>query len=171
MELTFEKLHAEFHTSIYSWINAKINDSMVAEELANDVFMKAYDNLSDYDQNEAKVSTWIFTIAKNHLIDYFRKRKLATKSMSDMEDDEGNDMLHYTDNTNPESDMVNDELGASIENAIRSLPQAYQTIIDMFFLKERSHEEISVDLNVPIGTVKGTIFRAKKMLRKRLTNF
>jgi len=171
MELTIENLHAEYHKSIFGWINSKINDTMVAEELANDVFIKAYENLGEYDQNEAKVSTWIFTIAKNHLIDYFRKRKLQTTSMTDMEDDEGNDLFYYTDNTTPETDMVNNELGNTIMNAIISLPSKYQTIVDMFLIKEKSHEEISESLSIPIGTVKGTIHRAKKLLQKRLTNF
>ena len=77
----------------------------------------------------------------------------------------------HTDYTNPETGYVNEELGNAIETAINSLSNNYATIARKFFLEELSHEEISNDLSIPVGTVKGTISRAKEMLRKRLSNF
>jgi len=80
-------------------------------------------------------------------------------------------MLQPSTGYDPENDMINNELGDSIMNAIIDLPQKYQTIVDMFLIDQRSHEEISVDLNLPIGSVKAMIHRAKKLLKTRLSNF
>ena len=170
MELTIEKLHAEHHQKIFIWINSKIRDKEQAEELANDVFIKAFENLEDYDQNVAKVSTWIFTIAKNLLIDYYRKRKLETTSMNNYVDEDGNELLIHTDNGNPEKEMINNQLGDKIMDAIISLPSNYQTIVDLFLIDQKSYDEIAEHLSIPLGTVKGSISRAKEMLRTRLIN-
>ena len=173
--MEFNKIYSEHHDKVLSWVNFKIGNKEAAEELTSDIFMKVHKNLTEYDAEKSALQTWIMNITKNSIIDYWRteKKGLIVSIGAHQEDDraESKEVMLYTDFTNPETNMVNEELGLTIEKAVRSLPQAYQTIVDMFFLKEKSHEEISTDLNVPIGTVKGTIHRAKKMLQKRLTNF
>ena len=70
----------------------------------------------------------------------------------------------------PQRQMENNELGESIMNAIVSLPTKYMTIMDKFLIDQHSHEEISLSMNIPVGTVKASIHRAKEMLRERLSN-
>ncbi len=171
MELTIENIYAEHHNNVLKWIHSKIRNQETAEELAGDVFVKVHENINVYDADKAKVNTWVYHIAKNVVIDYLRKKNLPTNSLSDMVDEDGNETVFHTDYTNPYTDMVNSELGATIQKAIDSLPETYHNIADMFFLQEQSHEEISTALDVPIGTVKGYIFRAKELLRTHLTNF
>lgn len=168
MEITFDKVYKDYHRNIYNWIYSKIRNNEVSQELANDVFIKVHDNISLYDNNISKISTWVYTIAKNVLIDYMRKKSLPTRSLSDFTDDDGNELIFYTDNKNAHNEIVNDELSDAINNAMNALPEIYKSIANLFFIEQQSHEEITDKLNVPIGTVKAYIHRAKYILRKKL---
>ena len=167
----FNNIYADNYDRVLGWIRYKVGNMEIAEELAQDVFVKVHKKLTDFDSEKSAIGTWVMNITKNTIIDHWRtEKKGLIVSIEEFQDDEGKDLLPST-GCDPEHDMVNSELGDAIENAINSLPQTYQTIADLFLLKEKSHEEISVDLSIPIGTVKGTISRAKKLLQKRLSNF
>jgi len=169
---TFESIYNEHYSNITKWLCSKINNVEAAEDIAADIFVKVHENLNEYDNSQSKMKTWVFTIAKNHLIDYFRKRKLDTTSMSDLVDDEGNETFKHINSSTPQKILENNELGDAITAAINELPAAQKTIADLFLVQELSHEEISVELGgIPIGTIKGTIHRAKQMLQTRLLNF
>jgi len=173
--MTFDSIYNEHYKKVYNWINYKINDQEAAEELAADIFVKVHKNLNDFDESKSKMGTWIMSITKNAIIDFFRTNKAGLfVSIEELEqkDDEDHKMEQrvFIDQQNPESLMVNNQIGAAVANAINELPVAQATIADMFLVQEMSHEEISADLNVPIGTVKGTIHRAKKALQNRLLN-
>ncbi len=170
--MEFTKIYNDHYDKIFNWINWKIKNTPQAEELAADVMMKVHKNLSDFDSEKSQLGTWIMNITKNAIIDYWRTNKQGMfTSLSEFEDDEGNDMLQPSNYLTPETELVNNEIGEHVMDAIISLPSKYQTIIDKFFIEEKSHEEISTELNIPIGTAKGMIHRAKKMLQTRLSNF
>ena len=172
MELTIEKVYSEHYNKVSSWTKKVINNREDAEELTSDIFMKLHNNITSYDPNKSALSTWVMRITRNAIIDYWRTIKNLTTSISDIVDDEGNEMIPniYTDNVTPETEMISDELGENIMNAIISLPSSYQRIADLFLIEEKSYDEICATLDIPLGTVKGTISRAKELLRKRLTN-
>ena len=171
MELIFNEIHKEYCSKILNYFSFKINDNETAEELTNDVFVKVYEHLDEYDESISKMNTWVFNIAKNVLIDYFRKRKLQTSSMGNYLDDNGDESLVHSDYSNPEKVMVNNELGEQIHLAINSLPKKQSAIMNKFLVEQLSHEEIANLLAIPIGTVKATINRAKEILREKLINF
>lgn len=168
--ITFNKVYNDHHQSIFNWINSKIRNVETSEELANDVFMKVHNNIESYDSEISKVTTWVYNIAKNVLIDHLRKKKLPTNSISDMTDDEGNEMVFFTDGKDAHSTMVNSELGDAINNAMSDLPETYKPVANLFFIQEKSHDEIVNLLDIPLGTVKGYIHRAKESLRNKLVN-
>jgi RNA polymerase sigma-70 factor (ECF subfamily) len=173
MELTIDTIYESHYNKVLNWIKYKIRNNDIAEELASDIFMKVHSNLINFDPNKSALNTWIMNITKNVIIDHWRTNKsYLTSSISEIVDDDGNELIPntYTDNSSPESEIINSELGNSIDNAIASLPQTYMTIAHMFLVKQNSHEEISNALDVSIGTVKGTIHRAKELLRIRLSN-
>lgn len=168
----FNNIYADNYDKVLGWIKYKVGSIEIAEELAQDVFMKVHNNLTDFDSERSAVGTWIMNITKNTIIDHWRtEKKGLIVSIEEFQDEEGKDLLQPTISGDPENDMINNELGDSIMNAIIDLPQKYQTIVDMFLIDQRSHEEISVDLNLPIGSVKAMIHRAKKLLKTRLSNF
>ena len=168
----FNNIYADNYDKVLGWIKYKVGSIEIAEELAQDVFMKVHNNLTDFDSERSAVGTCIMNITKNTIIVHWRtEKKGLIVSIEEFQDEEGKDMLQPSTGYDPENDMINNELGDSIMNAIIDLPQKYQTIVDMFLIDQRSHEEISVDLNLPIGSVKAMIHRAKKLLKTRLSNF
>jgi len=165
----FNSIYSENHKMVLNFINMKVNEFSVAEELTNDVFMRVHKHLNNYDSDKASVKTWVMNIAKNIVIDHYRKSKLETISV-DKEDENGVSgyatwkMFSASSKATPHSEMVRGEIGDEIQRSISSLDGKYRDVADLFFNKELSYEEISKELNIPIGTVKGQISRARKIL-------
>lgn len=169
--VTFEKIHNDNHSKIFNFLNFRINDHELAEELANDVFVKVHQHLDDYDENISNINTWVYNIAKNVLIDHFRRKKLETISISNFVDDDGYENFVHADNVTPESLMINNQLGINVKSLINSLSKEQSVIMNKFFIEQLSYEEISNELDKPLGTIKATLFRAKELLKEKLSNF
>ena len=94
----FNKIYNKSHKSILNFILRKVNSQMIAEELTNDVFMKVYNHLENYDESKSAMNTWIMNITSNTIIDYYRKKKLETISLNkDMRDYHGEKTLTFID--------------------------------------------------------------------------
>lgn len=139
-----------------------------AEELTQDVFMKVYNNLHKYDESKAKMSTWIMTFAKNAIIDRYRKVKLETTSIDSFVTEDGKELFQIPTFSNPESTMVDTEKGQSVMNHILNLPKTYKRIANLYFNLEMSYNEIASRMNIPMGTVKAQISRARKLLQQSI---
>lgn len=170
MELNITNIYNSYYNKVKTDILCRVKNVETAEDLAAEVFVKINNNLTTFDEAKATIGTWINSITKNLVIDYYRKRKLNAKSMCDLSDDEGKEFLIWTNSTDPETEMINNQLGNIILEAITSLPEIQMNVIDLFMVEQLSHEEISDSLEMPIGTVKATIFRAKEALRNKLSN-
>ena len=92
------KIYEEYHQKVLRYIQSKVNDYYLAEDLCSDVFLKVNEKLDTFDEKKASISTWIFTIARNRLIDYYRTRKVTVEIPEDLtytyeENDVDEDML------------------------------------------------------------------------------
>jgi len=116
-------------------------------------------------------STWLFKIATNNCIDHLRKRKLQTSSIdAPIQTKDGSVTQELPDNSyNPEMDAIRNEMIESINQVIGSLPDKYREVIELRHKQDRSYEEIANELEIPIGTVKARIFRAREILKKSIT--
>lgn len=170
MELSITNIYNTYYNKVKTDILCRVKNVETAEDLAAEVFVKINNNLSSFDKTKATIGTWINAVTKNLVIDYYRKRKLDAKSMCDLSDDEGKELITYSNNYTPETDMINNQLGNVILEAIASLPDVQMNVIDLFMIEQLSHEEICEQLAMPIGTVKATIHRAKEALRSKLNN-
>ena len=171
--LDITKIHNEYYLKLLNFITMKIRSKESAEELTNDVFMKIHDKIDQFDPNKANFNTWIWNIAKNAVIDHWRKVRKDDILLhtSDWVDDNGVEFFMPTDNSlDPQSELINSELGMTIAHAVNSLPNVYRSVADLHLLKQMSYEEVSKTLDSPLGTIKGQIHRAKEMLKERLTN-
>ncbi len=158
-----------YNDSVYRIIYRMVHNRQEAEDLTQEVFIKAYNSLISFNENYA-FSTWLFKIATNHCIDFFRKRKLKTQSMEQTiryKDDEIKQEYADSDPT-AEKEMLADEKSQIIKQAIKELPEKYRVAIVLRHQEERSYEEIAQMLELPLGTVKARIFRAREMLKKSL---
>jgi RNA polymerase sigma-70 factor (ECF subfamily) len=172
-EPAFRELIRRYERPVFSLIYRMVRDSTTAEDLAQDAFIKVLNNLDKY-RPEFKFSSWLFKIANNVAIDHLRKRQVDTISMdgsphattaSEIEAtsidlaDQGESALDA---------LAARELGAAIEVAIGQLRPEYRNCIMLRHVEGRSYEEIAATLDLPLGTVKTYIHRARHQLREAL---
>jgi RNA polymerase sigma-70 factor (ECF subfamily) len=146
-----------------------VRNPQEAEDLTQEAFMKAFNSLESFNEEYA-FSTWLMKIASNNCIDYLRKRKLKTYSIHDQIQykDEKIEIELPDQEPTPEKFILQTERKNMIEDAINELPERYRYVIILRHKEEKSYEEISEILNLPLGTVKAQIFRAREILNKKL---
>ncbi len=165
----FRDLVNRHQTSVYHIVFRIVRDREVANDLVQETFMKAFSSLESY-RSEFRFSTWLYKIAANASIDHLRKRRIKALSLDNpIETTEGSVGLEVADYSHhPEREMVRREQASSIAEAIDQLPEKYRRVIIARHREEKSYEDIARELNVPVGTVKARIFRARELLKKRL---
>ena len=145
------------------------------EEVCQDVFIKVYENLKSFQFN-SKLSTWIARIAYNTCLNYLQKKKLPLYEdiSAKYEDSEHEPVSEgFVENiwggsANPEVTAMQQQTSAHLKKEIDRLPAQYRTIITLYHLDEMSYQEIGQVLNMPEGTVKSYLFRARRMLKDKL---
>lgn len=160
---------ARFREQIYHFIYRMVKDKAQAEDLTQETFIKAFRALASFNSNYA-FSTWLYKIAANNCIDHFRKKKLATTSIdTPIKAKDGDLHRDFPDqDQGPESELISKEQTNQIQSAIDSLPAKYKEAILLRHSQDKSYEEISEELDIPLGTVKVRIFRAREMLKARM---
>jgi RNA polymerase sigma-70 factor (ECF subfamily) len=152
-----------------------VRDRSLAEDLAQESFIRAFNAISSY--NPAfKFSNWIFKIANNHTIDFLRRRKLDTISIhgsphaGTAQEEARTSLVLESGDEAPDTYVENQELGLEIEDAIGRLRPEYRTVILLRHVEGYSYEEIADTLELPLGTVKTYIHRARADLKDSLAH-
>jgi|SRR5699024_5721501 len=168
-ERSYRKLVEKYQRSLYFHIRKMISDEEQVDDLVQETFIKAFDNLNSYSTNYA-FSTWIYRIATNHTIDYLRKKKLQTLSIDKpVQTKEGTMRMQLPDDgTRTDRDIIREQRRNIIQHAIDDLPDKYRKVIVLRHMQEKSYQEIAELLDNPLGTVKAHIFRARELLYKAL---
>ena len=135
-----------------------------AEDILQEVFVKAYQNLNDYDLN-FKFSNWIYSIAHNTTISVFRKKKVRPQTVS-WEDKDLNNILEST--LDVENTSLQKLTYKQILKIINQLPLKYKDVLILKFVEGKDYREISDILHKPMGTIATLINRAKKSLKQGL---
>jgi RNA polymerase sigma-70 factor (ECF subfamily) len=164
-EKAFASLLNRYRDSIYFMLLKMVNNASDAEDLTIEAFGKAFRNLESYTPTFA-FSTWLFKIATNNCIDFIRKKQ-TSPSIIDHGQDE--DMENFTvniqsDTPDPEEALIHHQKITALREIVSQLKPRYRTLIELRYFKEYSYEEISTELDLPIGTVKAQLFRAKTLL-------
>ncbi|MDA1080869.1 MAG: sigma-70 family RNA polymerase sigma factor [Gemmatimonadetes bacterium] len=172
-EVAFRELVRRYERPVFSLIFRMVRDSATAEDLSQDAFIKVLNNIDKY-RPEFKLSSWLFKIANNVAIDHLRRRQLDTISVSgsphasSMSDIEATS-FEIADQAESPLDVIEArELGSAIEKAIGALRPEYRSCIVLRHVEGRSYEEIAATLDLPLGTVKTYIHRARIELRDLL---
>lgn len=165
----FKMLMDKYQTPLQFHVFKMVKDREQGEDLVQEAFMKAFKNLSSYNTDYA-FSTWIYRITTNHTIDYLRKKKLQTTSIDEpLKTKDGELSMELPDHSHlADRDIQRKQRKKIITKAIENLPEKYRQVIEMRHLEELSYQEISEQLDLPLGTVKAHIFRAREMLYKSL---
>ncbi len=168
-EKAYEKLVNKYRNALYYHLLKLVKDREILEDLIQEVFAKAFSNIGSYN-NDYAFSTWLYRIATNHAIDYLRKKKLKTLSLNEpIQMHEGEMAIDIPDSTYEADKAVMKRQRKNIlQVAINNLPEKYRAVIEMRHIEEKSYQEIAELLDLPLGTVKAHIFRARELLYKYL---
>ena len=164
----YSALMNKYRDSIYYMVLKMVHNRDDAEDLTIEAFGKAFKNLSKYSPNYA-FSTWLFRIATNNAIDFIRKKRLDTTSIDRSisgDDKEGSSFAATIKgkNLDPEEEFIKQQRMNLMREVTEKLNDKYKILIELRFFKEYSYEEIAQELNLPLGTVKAQLFRAKELL-------
>jgi len=169
----FRELIRRYERPVFSLIYRMVRDRELAEDLAQDTFIKVLNHIDRY-RPEFKLSSWLFKIANNVAIDHLRRRQLETVSIDGSPHAQTADAIEATsfDVVGQQESALDElearELGTAIEQAIASLRPEYRSCIMLRHVDGRSYEEIAATLDLPLGTVKTYIHRARHELRRAL---
>jgi RNA polymerase sigma-70 factor (ECF subfamily) len=172
-EPAYRELVRRYERPVFSLIYRMVRNRELAEDLTQDTFVKVLNALGTY-RPEFKFSSWVFKIANNVAIDQLRRRELETLSLEGSPHATTPDAVEATTlelGAGGESaldEVANRELGGEIEQAIAKLRPEYRSCILLRHVEDRSYEEIAEIMNLPLGTVKTYIHRARHELRAML---
>lgn len=162
----YAKLLSRYRDSIYFMVLKMVHDHDDAEDLTIEAFGKAFSNLDKYSPDFA-FSTWLYKIALNNSIDFIRKKRLETMSLDEHSETEGGDVISIevrAATLDPEEKYIKEQRAKLMREVIEKLNPKYRMLIELRFFDELSYEEIAVKTNLPLGTVKAQLFRAKDLL-------
>ena len=168
-EESFEELVRRYQRPIAAYVYRMVGDYDAALDLTQEVFIKVYGSLARY-RSEFKFSTWIYRIAHNSAIDHLRRQ--GTGRMEELErtsDETGTYQKPLASSApTPEQESERAERRAEIEEVVRALPPAYRELIVLRHMYDMSYDEIAEVTELPLGTVKNRIFRAREAMRAEL---
>ena len=174
-ERAYRELVRRYERPIFSLLYRMVRDRELAEDLSQETFVKALNAIESY-RPEFKFSSWLFKIANNAAIDHLRRRELDTLSLEGSPHAVTPDAMEATalqigDRAENPLDIVEaKELGGEIERAIALLRPEYRACILLRHVDGRAYEEIAEMLDLPLGTVKTYIHRARNELRRSLAH-
>ncbi|OQA33943.1 MAG: ECF RNA polymerase sigma-E factor [Betaproteobacteria bacterium ADurb.Bin341] len=166
----FDTLVGKYRRKLERLLSRSIRDPAEVEDVAQEVFIKAYRALSSF-RGDSAFYTWLYRIgintANNHLVS--KGRRAPTSTEHDAEEAESfEDAVHLRDINTPESLLLSRQIGDTIHAAIEDLPDELRTAIVLRELEGHSYEEIAQMMDCPIGTVRSRIFRAREAVAERL---
>ena len=172
-QLAYATLMNKYKKAVYFTVLKMVSNKDDAEDLTMQAFTKAFSSLDKYDNSYA-FSTWLFRIASNNAIDHLRKRRLSTTSLDvNIFEDDGDQGASVSttlvdEKADPEEAMLKGQRSAIMREVINSLDDKYKELINLYYFEELKYEEIADQLQIPLGTVKVRLSRAKDFLAKLL---
>ncbi|MDR2413943.1 MAG: sigma-70 family RNA polymerase sigma factor [Odoribacteraceae bacterium] len=165
-ETAFTELFQRYRESVFFMILKMVNNRTDAEDLMFEAFEKAFSSLRYYSPQYA-FSTWLFKIASNNAIDFIRKKKTQIISLDkqDISTEERNYIYNIlSDSPSPEEATIRLQRAEFMREKVALLKGRYKKLIELRYFEEYSYEEISTALQIPLGTVKAQLFRARELL-------
>lgn len=154
-----EKVYELYHEKVLRYIRSKVNDRYLAEDLCSDVFVKVYEKADSFDESKASMSTWIFTIVRNRLTDYYRTRRVFEEIPETCADD-----------SSVEDSICNAETLEILADALETLPERERDIIILHYYSKETLKTIGEKLNISYAYVKVLQNKALSALEKYFEN-
>jgi RNA polymerase sigma-70 factor (ECF subfamily) len=155
----FTKLYDRFSAAVFGLILKWVNDNGVAENLLQDVFVKAWRGRELYDPSKGRIFTWLYNITRHQCIDYLRSKAYKRSKISVLSDN-----LHLMLPGKNTDSVLTDAIG--LRKLVRNLKQDEKKVVELMYFKGFTQKEIAEQMNIPLGTVKTKMSRAIKNLRE-----
>lgn len=166
----FALLWQKYNKQIFANVLKIVRSIDDADDIVQDTFLKAFNALHSYNQT-FPFPAWLYKIASNTCIDYFRRKRIRPISIENINREGGDIYDIIPDKSTPiDVNIINNETKEELLKAVEQLPLRFKQCIQLRHFEELSYEEISIKMNLPLGTVKITLFRARKMLLNMLSN-
>jgi len=147
-----------YHIGLIIHCDRLLGDREEAEDVAQQAFIKAYNQLAKFDARKSRFSTWLYRIAHNAAIDHLRARKSHLPL----------DELSLA--APPDPSLIEAETAAEIRAAVAALPRPeLRRVVEAYYWEGKRYEEIAAELNVPLNTIKSWLHRAKAQLKEKLS--
>ncbi len=167
----FERLVSRYRDRLVNFFDGMCNDRALAEDLAQDVFIKLFRARDRY-RPSGKFSSYLFTIARNHWYDYLRKEKRTPDALSletpvggDPSGDELKSLLRDESADEPDDRLLEEKRKDKLHRLVSKLPDEQRMVIVLSCFEHRPHDEISEIMDIPVGTVKSRKYLAIKKLK------
>ena len=162
----YAELMDRYRESIYFMMLKMVKNQDDADDLTIEAFGKAFSRLEQYSPSFA-FSTWLFKIASNNCIDFIRKKRISVTSMDTGRTTDDGEVIFFdakATTLNPEETIIQNQKIKLMRNLVSKLKPRYRELIEKRYFEELSYEEIAEELNLPLGTVKAQLFRAREFL-------
>lgn len=162
----YAQLMDRYREPVYYMLLKMIKNNDDAEDLTIEAFGKAFNRLDQYSPSFA-FSTWLFKIASNNCIDFIRKKRVKVTSMDHAysnQDGESVGMDFESEGLDPEEEIMKKQKVKMMRQVVRKLKPRYRDLIEKRYFQELSYDEIASEMNLPLGTVKAQLFRAREFL-------
>lgn len=169
-QAAFSQLMGKYRDSVFFMILKMIHNRDDAEDLTMVAFGKAFNNIQNYTEDFG-FSTWLFRIATNNCIDFIRKKKLQTTSIDQptrASDGEVAPIAVKDKTSTPEESIIKEQRAQKMRDVLQKLDPKYRQLIEYRYFEELSYDEIAEKMDLPLGTVKAQLFRAKDMLFQKM---
>ena len=158
----FDYLYRQYAGVLYGIVNKVVYDEQIAQDVLQEVFVKIWHNIPQYDPAKGRIYTWMINIARNAAIDKLRSKGEIMKSKIQM----GDDIVHNVQKGMKTEQSV-DTIG--LRDMVADLKPEYETIVNLAYFKGFTLDEISKTLDIPLGTVKTRMRHAIKLLRQKFS--
>ena len=166
----YARLREKYHGPLGGMLYRMVKNQEDAEDLTQEAFIKAFKSLESFNPDYA-FSTWLYRIASNNCIDYLRKKRLKTVSIDEPLTTRKGEMERQYEDVNapmPDEAITARERSVILKRAIEELPEKYRRVIEMRHGQDMEYQDIADELELPLGTVKAHLFRARARLAKAL---
>lgn len=137
------KIYTDFHDKVQAYVNSKVCNYDLSEDITSDIFLKIYEKLDTFDETKSSISTWIFTIARNTLTDYYRTRKVFSEVPEDLADDSSID-----------DELCTNEMLETLADALEDLDERERDLIILKYYKGLTLTEIAERMDISYSYVK-----------------
>lgn len=168
-ELAFRTLVERYQRPVFSLVLRMVHDRGIAEDVTQEVFVKAWMALARYDPRR-RFASWLFKIASNAAIDQLRRKKLPTTPIETKDPDQSSILDRIEDERaeSPDTLVKRRELSSALEAAVAALRPEYRLVVLLRFREELPYRDIAEATGMPLGTVKTNLRRARREIEERL---